>query len=86
MLHSVTNYEMHKSIYSAHNDHNYFELAPQCPQAGSRREKKLYTFADNHDEDRIASKLLNKSHLKPLYAPPVFTSRIPSLYYGGEWD
>ncbi len=85
MLHSVTNYEMHKSIYSAHNDHNYFELAPQCPQAGSRR-KKLYTFADNHDEDRIASKLLNKSHLKPLYALLFSLPGIPSLYYGGEWD
>lgn len=27
MLHSVTNYELHKGIYSAHNSHNYFEMA-----------------------------------------------------------
>ena len=27
MLHSVTNYELHKALYSGHNDHNYFEIA-----------------------------------------------------------
>lgn len=27
MLHSVTNYELHKSIYSGFNDHNFFEIA-----------------------------------------------------------
>ena len=27
MLHSVTNYECWKGIYSSHNDHNYFEIA-----------------------------------------------------------
>lgn len=84
MLHSVTNYEMHKSIYSAHNDHNYFELAHNVRRLEAVG-KKLYTFADNHDEDRIASKLLNKSHLKPLYALLFSLPGIPSLYYGGEW-
>ncbi|WP_418963098.1 alpha-amylase family glycosyl hydrolase, partial [Butyribacter intestini] len=27
MLDSVTNYELHKGLYSGHNDHNYFEIA-----------------------------------------------------------
>ena len=27
MLHSVTNYELHKSLYSGLNDHNFFEIA-----------------------------------------------------------
>ena len=27
MLHSTTNYELHKGLYSGHNDHNYFEIA-----------------------------------------------------------
>lgn len=27
MLNSVTNYELHKGLYSGHNDHNYFEIA-----------------------------------------------------------
>lgn len=26
-LNSVTNYELHKGLYSGHNDHNYFEIA-----------------------------------------------------------
>lgn len=26
-LHSVTNYMLHKALYSGHNDHNYFEVA-----------------------------------------------------------
>ena len=26
-LHSITNYELHKALYSGHNDHNYFEIA-----------------------------------------------------------
>lgn len=84
MLHSVTNYEMHKSIYSAHNDHNYFELAHNVRRLETVG-KNLYTFADNHDEDRIASKLNNKAHLKPLYALLYTLPGIPSLYYGGEW-
>ena len=62
MLHSVTNYEMHKSIYSAHNDHNYFELAHNVRRLEAVG-RDLYTFVDNHDEDRIASKLLNPAHL-----------------------
>ena len=27
MLHSVTKYELHKGLWSGHNDHNYFEIA-----------------------------------------------------------
>ena len=27
LIHSVTNYELHKGLYSGHNDHNYFEIA-----------------------------------------------------------
>ena len=26
-LHAVTNYSLHKALYSGHNDHNYFEIA-----------------------------------------------------------
>ena len=28
MLHSVTNYELWKGLYSGHNDHNYFRNRP----------------------------------------------------------
>lgn len=84
MLHSVTNYEMHKSIYSAHNDHNYFELAHNVKrlQAVGR---SLYTFLDNHDEDRIASKLADRSHLKLIYTLLYTLPGIPSVYYASEW-
>ncbi len=30
LLHSVTNYELHKSIYSGFNDHNFFRLPITC--------------------------------------------------------
>lgn len=84
LLHSVTNYEMHKSIYSAHNDHNYFELAHNVRrlQAVGR---SLYTFLDNHDEDRIASKLKDPNHLKVIYTLLYTLPGIPSVYYGSEW-
>ena len=84
ILHSVTNYEMHKSIYSAHNDHNYFELAHNVLrlQAVGR---SLYTFLDNHDEDRIASKLNNSDHLKVIYTLLYTLPGIPSVYCGSEW-
>lgn len=84
MLHSVTNYELHKSIYSGHNDHNYFEIAHNVKRLeaiGGR----LYTFVDNHDEDRIASKLNDPDHLYPVYTLLFTLPGIPSIYYGGEW-
>ena len=84
MLHSVTNYEMHKSIYSAHNDHNYFELAHNVRRLEAVG-RDLYTFVDNHDEDRIASKLLNPAHLAPLYTLLFTLPGIPSIYYGSEF-
>lgn len=84
MLHSVTNYELHKSLYSGHNDHNYFEIAHNIKRLESIA-PRLYTFADNHDEDRIASKLKDKKHLFPAYLLLFTLPGIPSIYYGGEW-
>lgn len=84
MLHSVTNYELHKSIYSAHNDHNYFELAHSVRRLEAIG-NRLYTFVDNHDEDRIASKLNKTEHLRPVYTLLYTLPGIPSVYYGGEW-
>mgnify|MGYP005759129091 FL=1 len=84
MLHSVTNYELHKSIYSAHNDHNYFEVAHNVKRLEAIG-RSLYTFVDNHDEDRIASKLLVPEHLYPVYTLLFTLPGIPSIYYGSEW-
>ena len=85
MLHSVTNYELHKSIYSGFNDHNFFEIAHNVRRLEAIG-RQLYTFLDNHDEDRIASKLNKNAHL-PLAWTLLFTlPGIPSIYYGGEWE
>ena len=53
MLHSVTNYELHKGLYSGHNDHNYFEIAHTIKRLnGIVGNTRLYTFTDNHDVAR----------------------------------
>ena len=84
MLHSVTNYELHKAFYSGHNDHNYFEIAHNVRRLEAVG-RSLYTFVDNHDEDRIASKLNNKANLFPVYQLLFTLPGIPSVYYGSEW-
>ena len=84
MLHSVTNYELHKSLYSGFNDHNFFEIAHHVRRLEAIG-RQLYTFVDNHDEDRIASKLVLKEHLFPIYLCLFTLPGIPSIYYGGEW-
>lgn len=62
-LSSTTNYEAYKSLWSAHNDRNYFELGyslnRQFGEGGLYRDLLLYSFADNHDVDRVASTLSN---------------------------
>ena len=87
MLHSVTNYELHKGLYSGHNDHNYFEIAHSIKRLHDIcGQTRLYTFVDNHDVARIASKLNNKLHLY-LVAILLYTVwGIPSLYYGSEFS
>ena len=90
MLHSVTNYELHKGLYSGHNDHNYFEIAHTIRRqfdenGGIYRGRILYSFVDNHDVDRIASKLQDKRHLKPVHTLLFTLPGNPSIYYGSEW-
>jgi len=90
MLHSVTNYELNKGLYSGHNDHNYFEIAHTIRRefdenGGIYKGMKLYSFVDNHDVDRIMSKLNQKEHIYPVYTLLYTLPGIPSLYYGSEW-
>jgi len=86
---STTNYEAYKSLWSSHNDLNYFELAyslnRQFGADGIYRGFDLYSFADNHDVDRVASTLNNPAHLYPLYVLLMTMPGVPSLYYGSEW-
>lgn len=86
MLHSVTNYELHKGLYSGHNDHNYFEIAHSVKRLlGICGQTKLYTFVDNHDVERIYTKLNNKAHMKSVMLLDYMLPGIPSVYYGSEY-
>lgn len=86
-LHSVTNYMLHKALYSAHNDHNYFEVAHTIKYVNDMvgNNLKLYTFVDNHDVERIYTKLNNKAHFAPVHVMLYTLPGIPSLYYGSEF-
>ena len=91
-LHSVTNYELHKGLYSGHNDHNYFEIAHTIRRqfdenGGIYRGRKLYSFVDNHDVDRIYSKLNEKRHIFPVYAAAVHAAwNTVGLLRVGVWN
>ncbi len=91
MLHSATNYECYKGIYSSFNSMNMFEIGHSLKrQFGFEdwclyRGKHLISFVDNHDVSRIASILTNKNHLIPAYGILFGMPGIPCVYYGSEW-
>jgi len=86
---SVTNYEAYKGLYSSFNTDNFFEIAWTLNRLsgpeGLCRGTNLYSFADNHDVDRIAGKLKDIRHLHPLYCLLFCMPGIPSVYYGSEF-
>ncbi len=89
-LHSVTNYNCYKALYSAHNDKNYYEIAHTLRRQfnsknGIYKETMLYNFTDNHDVNRIASVLKTRVHIYPLHIMLFTIPGIPSVYYGSEW-
>lgn len=85
-LHSVTNYSLHKALYSGHNDHNYFEIAHTVKRINDMAGGlKLYNFVDNHDVERIYTKLTNKAHFLPVHILLYTLPGIPSIYYGSEF-
>ena len=89
-LHSVTNYMLHKALYSGHNDHNYFEIAHTvkylAEKIGNGQDAlNLYNFVDNHDVERIYTKLTNKAHFHPVHVLLYTLPGIPAIYYGSEF-
>lgn len=89
-LHSVTNYHLHKALFSGYNDHNFFEIAHTVKRlyemGGSRPDGlKLYNFVDNHDVERIASKLNSRAGFVPVHLLMYTLPGIPSIYYGSEF-
>ena len=87
MLHAVTDYALHKALYSGHNDHNYFEIAHtlnRFMQNGIDC-RTLYSFVDNHDVERIHTKLNDKRQWLPVHILLFCLPGIPSVYYGSEF-
>ena len=91
MLHSCTNYECYKGLYSSFNSKNLFEIAHSLlRQFGPEqwtlyKGKHLFNFVDNHDVTRIASLLANPRHLPLIYSLMFSMPGIPCVYYGSEW-
>ena len=91
MLHSVTNYECYKGLYSSFNSMNMFEINHSLlRQFGPEnwtlyKGKHLLSFVDNHDVTRVASILTNEKHLPLIYALLFGMPGIPCVYYGSEW-
>ena len=91
MLHSATNYECYKGLYSSFNSMNMFEIVHSLlRQFGPEnwtlyRGKHLLSFVDNHDVTRVASILTNEKHLPLIYALMFGMPGIPCVYYGSEW-
>ena len=88
---SVTNYECYKGLWSSFNSMNLFEIGHSLArQFGPEnwtlyKGKHLLSFLDNHDVERIASKLANKEHLRPAYGILFGMPGVPAVYYGSEW-
>lgn len=91
MLHSVTNYECYKGLYSSFNSMNLFEIVHSLLRQFGHENWTLYKgqhllcFVDNHDVTRIASNLTNARHLPLIYALTFGMPGIPCVYYGSEW-
>ena len=91
MLHSCTNYECYKGLYSSMNSCNLFEITHSLlRQFGPEnwtlyKGKHLLSFVDNHDVTRVASILQNPAHLPLIYALLFGMPGIPCIYYGSEW-
>lgn len=91
MLHSATNYECYKGLYSSFNSMNMFEIVHSLlRQFGPEnwtlyRGKHMLSFVDNHDVSRVASILTNEKHLPLIYTLMFGMPGIPCIYYGSEW-
>ena len=91
MLHSATNYECYKGLYSSFNSMNMFEIVHSLlRQFGPEnwtlyKGKHLLSFVDNHDVNRLASTLCDQRYLPLCYTLMYCMPGIPSVYYGSEY-
>lgn len=91
MLHSCTNYQCYKGLYSSFNSMNMFEIIHSIQRMfGAEqwcmcRGMHLLNFVDNHDVTRVASILENEKHLPLIYGMMFGMPGIPCIYYGSEF-
>uniref|UniRef100_A0A7S1TFZ9 Glycosyl hydrolase family 13 catalytic domain-containing protein n=2 Tax=Compsopogon caeruleus TaxID=31354 RepID=A0A7S1TFZ9_9RHOD len=84
-LHSGTNYQLSKPIWSSLKDKNFFEFAHSL-----RYELQVYddlcllNFVSNHDVSRVASQLNDPSLVMLAYVLVFCTRGVPCVYYGDE--
>lgn len=91
LCHSVTNYECYKGLWSSLNDMNLFEIGHSLARQFGPEPWTLYkgrhmlSFLDNHDVERIATKLRDKKQLPAAWGLLFGMPGVPSVYYGSEW-
>ena len=89
-LHSATNYELFKGIYSSHNEQNLFEIAYSLKRQFDKNDG-IYNyflpcnFVDNHDQNRLASLVDKPQYLYTIYILLFTMVGMPSIYYGSEF-
>lgn len=84
---AITDYPGYKALWSSFNSLNLFELAHTVRRnyLEMYRGQRLFSFADNHDVERIASRLTDPEKLPLIYALLLTLPGIPCIYYGSEW-
>jgi cyclomaltodextrinase len=82
---SVTQYELHKAIWSSLNDANFFELSWSLERHRALVDSFVpMTFVGNHDVTRLLSVLEDPTHAGHALAVLFTVPGSPLVYYGDE--
>jgi len=86
LLHSGTNYQLSKALWSSLKEHNFWELDSAVQRdLMLYREMSLVNFLSNHDVARVATQLEGEPALNKLAHFMLLTFRgTPCIYYGDE--
>lgn len=84
-MHSVTQYELWKAIWSSIASRNFWELAHSLSRHSVMLENFVpYTFVGNHDTTRIASQFEDRRDTELAVALLALLPGIPAVYSGDE--
>ena len=86
LLHSGTNYQLSKALWSSLKEHNFWELdAAVQRDLMLYREMSLVNFLSNHDVARVATQFEGEPELNKVAHFMLLTFRgVPCIYYGDE--